>query len=47
MDGARGQEESNVLRSVRVQQCIRPVFEWRSDLHCDAAAVAGGPDVIR
>jgi hypothetical protein len=41
------QEESDVLRSVRVQPCIRPVFEWRSDLHCDAAAVAAGPDVIR
>jgi len=39
------QEESDVLRSVRVQPCIRPVFEWRSDLHCDAAAVAAGPDV--
>ncbi len=41
------QEESDVLRSVRVQPCIRPVFEWKSDLHCDAAAVAAGPDVIR
>src|SRR5947207_6630759 len=41
------QEESDVLRSVRVQPCIRPVFEWRSGLHCDAAAVAAGPDVIR
>ena len=35
------------LRSVRVQPCIRPVFEWRTDLHCDAAAMAAGPDVIR
>ena len=41
------QEESDVLRSVRVQPCIRPVFEWRTSLHCDAAAVAAGPDVIR
>jgi hypothetical protein len=23
------QEESDVLRSVRVQPCIRPVFAWR------------------
>jgi hypothetical protein len=41
------QEESDYLRSVRVQPCIRPVFEWRTDLHCDAAAMAAGPDVIR
>ena len=41
------QEESDVLRSVRVQPCIRPVFEWRTHLHFDAAAVAAGPDVIR
>jgi hypothetical protein len=40
------QEESGFLRSVRVQPCIRPVFAWRSDVHCDAAAVAAGPDVI-
>jgi hypothetical protein len=43
----RCKEESDYLRSVRVQPCIRPVFEWRTDLHCDAAAMAAGPDVIR
>ena len=34
-------------RSVRVQPCIRPVFEWRTGLHHDAAVVAAGPDVIQ
>ena len=48
MDGARGARRNlTYLRSVRVQPCIRPVFEWRADLHCDAAAMVAGPDVIR
>ena len=39
MDGARGARgESDVLRSVRVQPCIRPL---------NAAVMAAGPDVIR
>ena len=43
----RCKSESDFLRSVRVQPCIRPVFEWRTSLHCDATAMAAGPDVIR
>src|SRR5262245_27439776 len=41
------QEESDYQRSVRVQPCIRPVVAQEDYLHCDAAAVAAGPDVIR
>ena len=49
MYGRRPRCKKNLTfpRSVRVQPCVRPVFAWRADLHCDAAAVAAGPDVIR
>jgi hypothetical protein len=49
MYGRRPRCKKNLTfpRSVRVQPCIRPVFEWRTGPHYDAAAMAAGPDVIR
>jgi hypothetical protein len=41
------QEESDVLRSVRVAAMYTACFRLKASLHREGAAVAAGPDVIR